>query len=205
MMDVQNHPNIELLTYAEITNVAGSIGNYKVTIIQHPRYVDQDKCTACSDCAAVCRLKNRLDNEFEMNMGKRGAIYLPFPQAIPLKYTIDADHCLYLTRGKCGESPPCLDACVRKAIDFTQKPKSIERDVGAIIVSTGYDLMDPAALYEYGYLKSADVITSLELERLISSSGPTTGEILRPSTKEKPKSIILKVQSGKHIAKKPKL
>ena len=122
-------------------------------------------------------------------MGKRGAIYLPFPQAIPLKYTIDADHCLYLTRGKCGESPPCLDACVRKAIDFSQKPEAIEREVGTIIVTTGYDLMDPSALYEYGYKKSADVITSLELERLISSSGPTAGEILKPSTAEKPKSI----------------
>lgn len=189
MMDIQNHPNIELLTYTEVTDIVGSIGNYTLSITKHPRYVDQDKCTACSDCASVCRLKDRIDNEFEMNMGKRGAIYLPFPQAIPLKYTIDADHCLYLTRGKCGESPPCLDACIRKAIDFSQKPEAIEREVGTIIVTTGYDLMDPSALYEYGYKKSADVITSLELERLISSSGPTAGEILKPSTAEKPKSI----------------
>jgi heterodisulfide reductase subunit A len=189
MMDVQNHQNIELLTYSEVTEVSGSIGNYKVTITKHPRYVDEDKCTACSDCASVCRLKDRLDNEFEMKLGKRGAVYLPFPQAIPLKYTIDAEHCLFLTRGKCGESPPCIEACVRKAIDFTQKPETIERDVGAILVTTGYDLMDPSALYEYGYLKSADVITSLELERLISSAGPTSGEILRPSNGENPKSI----------------
>ncbi len=189
MMDVANHPNIELLTYAEVHEIKGSIGNYTVTITQHPRYVDMEKCTACGDCAAACRLKDRIASEFEMNMGKRGAIYVPFPQAIPLKYTIDADHCLFLTRGKCGDEPACQSACVRKAIDFSQKHETLERQVGTIIVSTGYDLMDPTALYEYGYQKSADVITNLELERLISSSGPTKGEILKPSNGSTPKSI----------------
>jgi len=124
-----------------------------------------------------------------MGMGKRSAIYMPFPQAIPLKCTIDPDHCLMLTRGKCGTSPLCVEACEADAIDFKQKEEEVEVDVGAIVVATGYDLMDPSSLYEYGYARSDNVITTLELERLISSSGPTGGEILRPSNGEKPGSI----------------
>jgi len=189
MMEVSNHPNIELITYADVTSVDGSIGNYTVKITKKPRYVDMEKCTGCDDCAQVCRMKDRIPSEFDMNMGKRGAAYIPFPQAIPLKYVIDPKACLFLTRGKCGTSPACQDACAPKAIDFTQKSEEIERDVGVIVVATGYDLMDPQGLYEYGYSNSADVITTLELERFISSSGPTTGEIICPSTGEKPKSI----------------
>ena len=140
MMEVSNHPNIELITYADVTTVDGSIGNYTVKITKHPRYVDIEKCTGCNDCAEACRMKDRVPNEFDMNMGKRGAAYIPFPQAIPLKYTIDPNHCLFLTRGKCGESPACQDACVPKAIDFKQKPEEIERNVGVIVVATGYEL-----------------------------------------------------------------
>ena len=189
MMEVSNHKNIELITYADVTSVDGSIGNYTVKITKHPRYVDIEKCTGCDDCAQVCRMKDRVPNEFDMNMGKRGAAYIPFAQAIPLKYVIDPDHCLFLTRGKCGTSPACQDACAPKAIDFNQKAEEIERNVGVIVVATGYDLMDPASLYEYAYNESADVITTLELERFISSAGPTSGEILCPSNAEKPKSI----------------
>jgi len=127
--------------------------------------------------------------EFNEGMGKRSAIYMPFPQAIPLRCTIDVENCLMLTRGKCGTGALCVEACDAGAIDFKQKDKEIEVNVGAIVVATGYDLLDPASLYEYGYTKSDDVITSLQMERLISSSGPTVGEILRPSNGEKPKSI----------------
>ncbi len=189
MMEVSNHPNIELLTYSEVKAVDGSIGNYTVKITKHPRYVDLEKCTGCGDCAAACRLKDRVDNEFDMNLGKRSAIHVPFPQAIPLKYSIDPEYCLFLTRGKCGTEPACQTACVQKAINFKQKPEEVEKEVGTIVVATGYDLMDPTSLFEYGYGTSADVITTLELERLISSSGPTKGEILKPSNAEKPKSI----------------
>jgi len=189
MMEVSNHNNIELLTYADIKSVDGSIGNYSVKITKHPRYIDMDKCTGCGDCADACRMKDRIPSEFDMKMGKRGAAYIPFPQAIPLKYVIDPNSCLFLTRGKCGTSPACQDACIAKAIDFKQKPEEIERKVGVIVVATGYDVMDPASIYEYGYSISSDVITTLELERLISSSGPTSGEIICPSNGEKPKSI----------------
>lgn len=189
MMEVANHPNIELLTYAEVVDVDGSIGNYKVRVLKKPRYVDIEKCTGCGDCINACRMKGRVPDEFNMNLSKRSAIYMPFPQAIPLKCTIDPKHCLFLTRGKCGTSPACQEACEADAIDFTQKEEEIELEVGVIIVATGYDLLDPSALYEYGYKRSADVITTLELERLISSTGPTGGEILRPSDQKRPESI----------------
>jgi heterodisulfide reductase subunit A len=189
MMEVANHPNVELLTYSEIVNVDGSIGNYTIKINKKARFVDMDKCTGCGDCMAACRLKDRISDEFNEGIGKRSAIYLPFPQAIPLRCLIDNDNCLMLTRGKCGTGPLCVDACEAGAIDFKQKDKEIEVNVGAIIIATGYDLLDPSSLYEYSYTQSDDVITSLQMERLISSSGPTTGEILRPSNGEKPKSI----------------
>jgi len=189
MMEVANHPNIELLTYSEVVGIDGSIGNYIIKVKKKARYVDMDKCTGCGDCMAACRLKDRIPSEFDEGIGKRSAIYMPFPQAVPLKCTIDAENCLMLTRGKCGTGPLCVDACEADAIDFKQKDEEVEINVGAIVVATGYDLLDPSSLYEYGYSRSKDVITTLEMERLISSSGPTAGEIIRPSNGEKPKSI----------------
>ncbi len=189
MMEVANHPNITLHTYSEVSGIEGSIGNYTIKIKKKPRYVDLSKCTGCSDCATACRLKGRIPNEFDMGMGKRGAAYMPFPQAVPLKALIDDKTCLFLTRGKCGDKPACAEACQQKAINFEQKEETIDLKVGAIIIATGYDLLNTEKLYEYGYALSPDVITTLELERLISSSGPTKGEILRPSDQQKPKSI----------------
>jgi heterodisulfide reductase subunit A len=189
MMEVANHENIELFSYAEVAGIEGSIGNYTVKIRKKPRYVDVDKCTGCGDCAAACRLKDRITSEFNEGMGKRGAAYMPFPQAVPLKYVVDDKKCLFLTKGKCGDEPLCKKACAQNAINFDQKEEIIERKVGAIVVSTGYDLMDPTLVYEYSYDQSPDVITTLEMERLISSSGPTKGEILRPSNQQKPNSV----------------
>jgi heterodisulfide reductase subunit A2 len=189
MMEVAHHENIELLTYAEVAGIEGSIGNYTVKIKKKPRYVDVDKCTGCGDCATACRLKDRIVSEFNQGMGKRGAAYMPFPQAVPLKYVIDDKKCLFLTKGKCGDEPLCKKACAQQAITFDQKEELIERKVGAIVIATGYDVMDPTLVYEYGYDQSPDVITTLEMERLISSSGPTKGEILRPSNQQKPKSV----------------
>jgi heterodisulfide reductase subunit A len=189
MMDVANHPNIELLTYSEVVGVEGIIGDYTVKVNKKARYVDLGKCTGCGDCMASCRLKDRIDSEFDEGIGKRSAIYMPFPQAVPLKCTIDKDKCLMLTRGKCGTGPLCVESCEAGAIDFKQKDEEIELNVGAIVIATGYDVLDPASLYEYGYARSDDVITTLQMERLISSTGPTQGEIIRPSNGEKPKSI----------------
>ncbi|MDG6228530.1 MAG: CoB--CoM heterodisulfide reductase iron-sulfur subunit A family protein [Candidatus Thermoplasmatota archaeon] len=189
MSEVANHPNIDLLTYAEVKEVEGSIGNFTVTVTKKARYVDLDTCTGCGDCVQACRLKGRISSEFDEHMGKRSAIYMPFPQAVPLKCTIDVSTCLMLTKGKCGAGPLCVEACEPGAIDFDQKDEDIALNVGAIVAATGFDLIDEDIVYEYGYSRSKDVITSLEMERLINSSGPTGGEILLPSTNEKPKSI----------------
>ena len=177
MVDVANHPNIELYTYSEIESVDGYIGNFKIKIRKKPRYVDEEKCVGCGLCAEACRLHARIPNEFDMNLGKRSSIYVPFPQAVPLKYTIDPEKCIFLKTGKCGDHPLCIEACEREAIDFNQKEKIIEVEVGTIVVATGYDLFDAKKLPEYGYGKFENVFTGLEFERLVSASGPTGGNI----------------------------
>jgi heterodisulfide reductase subunit A len=177
MVDVARHPNIELLAYSEVTKLEGYIGNFKVTIRKKPRYVDIEKCVGCGTCAEACRLKNRIPNEFDVNKGKRSAIYVPFPQAVPLKYTIDPEHCITLKTGKCGDHPLCVEACEREAINFDQREELIQIEVGTIVVATGFDLFDPLKKPEYGYGKYENVITGLEFERLVSASGPTEGHI----------------------------
>ncbi len=189
MMDVPRHPNIELLTYSEVTEVDGSVGDFNVKVKRKPTYVDWDKCNGCGECAQVCRMKGRVEDEFNEGLGTRSAISVPFQQAVPLKYTIDPNKCLMLLSGKCGESPPCQDVCELGAIDYEQEEEIIELNVGSIIVATGYDMMDPNGMYEYGYDHSPDIITNLEFERLISSSGPTSGEIRRISDSEEVKSV----------------
>jgi len=178
MVDVARHPNIELFTYSEVQNVDGYIGNFKVKIKKKPRYVDIEKCVGCGACAEACRLHNKIPNEFDMKMGKRSAIYVPFPQAVPLKYTIDPDKCISLKTGKCGDHALCIEACDdREAIDFDQKEEIVEVEVGTIVVATGYELFDAAKKAEYGYGQSDNVITGLEFERLVSASGPTEGHV----------------------------
>lgn len=196
MMDVKNHPHIDLLTYSEVLSVDGSVGNYKVKVKKKARYVDVDKCTGCNDCASACRLKGHVPDSFNMFMGKRSAAYIPFPQAIPLKATIDPEHCLMLKFGKCGDGPLCVNSCEAGAIDFSQKDEEVEIEVGSIIAATGYDLLDGSRLFEYGYTRSPDVITTMELERLISSSGPTGGEVVLPSSGEAPKSVTFILCAG---------
>jgi len=177
MVDVARHPNIELLAYAEVTKLEGYIGNFKVTIRKKQRYVDEEKCVGCGTCAEACRLKGRIPNEFDVNKGKRSAIYVPFPQAVPLKYTIDPEKCINLKTGKCGDHALCVEACERNAINFDQKEQIVELEVGTIIVATGFDVFDPLKKPEYGYGTCENVITGLEFERLVSASGPTGGHI----------------------------
>jgi heterodisulfide reductase subunit A len=177
MTDVGRHPNIELLTYSEVVEVSGQVGQFRVKVVKKPRFVDVAKCTGCGLCAEACRLKGRLPSEFDQGMGKRGAAYIPFPQAVPLKATIDPEHCLFLTRGVCGKAPACQEACSAKAIDFQQREESLDLEVGAIIVATGYAPFDPSLRPELGYDQYENVITALEFERLSSASGPTKGKI----------------------------
>ncbi|UCC76412.1 MAG: hydrogenase iron-sulfur subunit, partial [Anaerolineales bacterium] len=180
MVDAARHPNIELLTYTEVKRVEGFIGNFKVLLEEKPRYVIADLCTGCGDCAPVCPIE--VSNEFEEGIAPRKAIYIPHSQASPLLYTIDLDNCI-----KCYK---CVDACGKlDAIDFGQQPKQTWLDVGSIVVATGFDSFDPTPLEEYGYGHYDNVITTLELERINNSAGPTGGRIMRPSDGKMPESV----------------
>ncbi len=177
MVDVGRHPNIKLLTYAEVVNVQGDGGSFQVQIKKKPRYVDVEKCKGCGLCADACRLNGRIPSEFNAGIAKRAAIYVPFPQAVPMIYTVDPEACVYLTRGVCGKTFKCKDACPEGAIDFEQSPEFIELDFDTIVVATGYDMFDPVLKPEFGYRTYPEVITTLEFERLVSASGPTAGVI----------------------------
>ncbi len=181
---VGQHPNIELLTYSEVREVEGYVGNFKVKVEKKPRYVIEDKCTACADCLEVCPVN--VPDEFNSGLGWRKAIYIPFAQAVPNAYVLDTEHCLGMTPIACGK---CKDACEAEAINYEMKPEILELDIGAIIVATGFELFDAMQQLEYGYGKYPDVMTNLEMERMLSAAGPTDGKIIRPSTMKKPKHI----------------
>jgi heterodisulfide reductase subunit A len=184
MVSASKNENIELLTYAEVQEVKGSAGNFKVRVLKKPRYVEIEKCLGCGECIAKCPVS--VPSEFNLGMSKRKAIYWPFPQAVPLVSTIDAEHCLYFTKKVCRI---CEKFCPTEAINFEQKPEEVELDVASIIVATGFQLQDPLQIPQYGYETHANVHTSLEFERLVSSTGPTSGEIVRASDKKHPESI----------------
>ena len=174
MSEVGHHPNIALLAYSEVEEVSGSVGNFKVKVKKKARYVDEDKCIGCGICEQKCPWKG--PSEFEMGLGKRAAIYIPFAQAIPNVATIDKDHCVYIQSGgkKCGA---CIKFCEAGAINFGQTDQIIELEVGAIILATGYDLLDASQIPHYGYGKYDNVITALEFERMTCAAGPTAGKI----------------------------
>ncbi len=177
MVDVGRHPNIELMTYSEVVSVEGEVGAFRVQVRKKPRYVDMDTCTGCGSCAEACRMKERVVSRFDEGIAKRSAVYVPFPQAVPLKFTIDPDACLYLTRGKCGKTFLCKEACPAGAIDFEQQEEFVDLEVGTIIVATGYDLIEPQTKPEFGYGVYPQVMTGIEFERLSSASGPTMGKV----------------------------
>jgi len=180
MVDVGRHPNIEVISFGDLLSVSGFIGNFKVKIRKNPRYVIADNCTGCGECREVCPIE--YPNEWDMNLGVRQSISIPFDQAVPLIYTINKDYCI--------ECFKCVDACgARRAINFEQEPEEIELEVGTIVVSTGYDIYLPYDDPLYGYGKYPNVITSLEFERLILAAGPTVGKVVRASDQEKPHTI----------------
>ncbi len=181
------HPNITLITNSEVTSMQGHVGNFRANIVKHPRFVDETKCTGCALCVEKCPAKAP-DNEFLAGMGQHKAAYIPFPQAIPRKATIDKEHCLYFQKGVCRV---CEKFCPTGAIDFEQKPENIAVQVGAIIVATGFEEYDPSAKTEYGYGKYSNIITQLQLARLLDIDGPTKGKLLRPSDAKEPKTILM--------------
>jgi len=185
MIECLRHPNIKLLTCSEIRKVAGSAGNFKVKILKNPRSVEVEKCTGCGICTEKCPVK--APSEFDMGLGMRKAIYMPFPQAVPRVAIIDRDHCLYFQKGVCRV---CEKFCLAKAINFDQKPKEITLNVSSIILATGLELYNPKLISEYGYKRHKNVLLSLEFERLVNASGPTRGKLLRPSDSKHPHGIV---------------
>jgi heterodisulfide reductase subunit A len=190
MSTVKMHPNITMWTYSDVTKVDGFVGNYKVTVRRNPRYVIENLCVGCSECIEACVFKEgKFPDEFNLGLGKRKPVYLPFPQATPLVAVIDPDTCLQLKTGKCKKT--CVEACGdRKAIDFEQEAEIKEIEVGTIILSTGFKVFDAKRIPYYGYGTYPGVYTSLDVERLVNASGPTGGELVLRNG-QKPKSVAI--------------
>jgi heterodisulfide reductase subunit A len=187
LSEVGEHANIEVLSPAQVEAVEGEAGNFRVTIRERSRFVT-DECTQCNLCVDVC--PQMTPNEFDSGMTVRKAIYTPMAQSVPSTYIIDTDLCLndppnYLPCGR------CVEVCAPHCIDFNMAHERVyTREVASIVVAVGYDLIDPALLRHYGYGKHPDVLTAMELERMLTPMGPTGGEILKPSNMEHPKNIF---------------
>ncbi len=179
MIECSHHHNVQLLSYSEVKAVKGSAGNFVVTVLRKPRYVDESKCTGCNICAEHCPVE--VPNEFDEQLGTRKAIYMPLPQAVPRAMTIDKNNCI-----DCGL---CVKMCQAGAVDLKQEPREEDYNVGAIVVATGFDVFDASRIPTYGYGRYKNVITSLELERLLCASGPTGGHLIRPSEGKIPRTI----------------
>jgi heterodisulfide reductase subunit A len=180
MVEVGRHPSIRLLTLSEVVAVEGEQGRFRARILRHPRYVIEEKCVACGNCAKKCPVT--VPNEFDCGLSERSAIYIPSPQAVPAVYRLDRDACT-----SCGE---CAEACKAGAIDYDQAEEIVEVEVGAIVVATGYELYRGEAVEACGYGSHPDVLNGLEFERLLSASGPTSGHVLRPSDGAVPREVV---------------
>lgn len=180
-----SHPNIELMTYSEVEEVSGFIGNFKVKVRKKARFVDEKKCNGCGVCMEKCPWK--APSEFDLGLGERKAIYTPFPQAVPNIPVIDKEHCVYFLKGRCRA---CEKFCEPGAIDFEQQDKIVEFEVGNILIATGYDPFDPTPIVKYGYGRYPNVYTALEFERLCNAAGPTGGKIVLRDGSE-PKSVAI--------------
>jgi heterodisulfide reductase subunit A len=176
MMDAGRHPNIELLSYSEVVDVHGFVGNFQVKVKRKARYVDEEKCTGCGACMEACVWQDRVYSEYEAGMGLRSAAYIPFAQAVPMKAVIDPNSCLLITRGKCTQK--CVRVCEADAIVFDQEDEYLDIKVGAVVLANGYDLTEHPTLARYGYGIYDNVIDALQFERLTSAAGPTVGQVV---------------------------
>jgi heterodisulfide reductase subunit A len=199
MVEVSRHPRIKLMTYSEVLEISGFLGNFDVKILKKPRYVDESLCNGCSDCAQVCPVI--VPDEFNRGLSSRHAIYVPFPQAVPSVYTIDAKSCLELFPLKCGK---CSEVCEAKAINYDMEPEIIEEKVGAVVVATGFDVYPISEIKEYGNGRYPDIIDGLHFERLLSASGPTEGVIKRPSDGKIPKEVVFVQCAGSRDSERGK-
>jgi len=184
MSEAGRHPNIGLLTLSQVQEVSGHIGNFKVKVLKKARYVT-DECTGCGDCIEAC--PQLAPDEFEAGLSIRRAIHIPFAQAVPSKYLIDMSQCL--NNQGIVACDRCFQACEHKCINFADRDEVLELDVGTIVVATGVDVYDPTPLTELGYGRFPNVITTLEFERLINAGGPSGGELIRPSDRNRPRRV----------------
>jgi heterodisulfide reductase subunit A len=189
MVDVDQHDNITLLTWSEVEELDGYLGNFTVTVRKKARFVNEEHCTGCGICIEKCPI-NVVDEVFEAGMGKRKVIYRPFPQAVPKYPVIDKENCTYFLRGKCKA---CEIFCPTEpnSIDFEQQDEILKIQVGNIILATGYDLFDVGKIPQYGYGRLENVFTSLEFERMVNAAGPTEGKIVLRDGQTSPNSIAI--------------
>jgi heterodisulfide reductase subunit A len=185
MVEVASHHNITLYTFSEVEKVDGFVGNFEATIRKKARSIDLEKCTGCGICWEKC--PSRVKSEFDEALVMRKAVYVPFPQAVPNVPVIDRASCRRFTREKCGI---CRKACPAGAVNYDQEDEVLQKKYGAIVVATGFDILDLDDFGEFSYGKHPDVLTSLEFERLVNSSGPTGGRLLRPSDQSPPKNVV---------------
>ncbi|MFW9845183.1 MAG: FAD-dependent oxidoreductase [Candidatus Thorarchaeota archaeon] len=185
MAEVGTHPNIQLLTQAQVEKVDGFVGNFEVQVRQRPRYVDIEKCTSCGDCVEICPVD--VPSMFDANLGYRKAIYIPFAQAVPTAYALDMDNCLGLDAVRCGK---CIERCEANAIFYDDHEKIHLFNVGTIIVATGFEVFGATEKEEYGYGSFPNVVNIAEVERMLNSAGPTQGKVVRPSDLEPPEKIV---------------
>ncbi len=183
-MDVGRHPRIQLFTNADVVGLSGKAGNFKARILRRARFIDEVECTACGDCAKVCPVVQ--PNEFDEGLCLRHAIFSPFSQAVPSAYIRSAGDCLGTNPIACGK---CVEVCQKHCIDLDMPDKEEEIEIGATIVATGIDYYDPREASEYGYTRFENVVNSIELERLLSPSGPSGGQLLRFTDQKPPKRV----------------
>jgi len=188
LVEVGRHPNVQILTLASVESLDGQPGNFQITIRQRPRYVDITRCIACGRCIASCVYQEpKFPSEFDVGLGKRKPVYIPFPQAVPLAAVVDPQTCIFFKSGRCPQN--CLKACERQALDFTQTERIFTLEVGAVVLAPGFDPSDARVVGEYGFGRYANVLTGPQFERLLSASGPTGGKVVRPSNGQAPKKI----------------
>ncbi|UCE75493.1 MAG: CoB--CoM heterodisulfide reductase iron-sulfur subunit A family protein [Methanomassiliicoccales archaeon] len=173
------HHNIEILTVSDIEKVEGEAGDFSVTVIKHPRYIDEEKCTGCGLCSQYCPIE--AISEFERGVSLRNATFVPFPQAVPLVYRIDRTKCI-----GCGL---CEQYCKANAVNYSDEEEKKVLNVGSIVLSPGFETFDPSVKSEYGYGRFSNVVTSIQFERILSASGPYAGHVLRPSDGKHPMKI----------------